>query len=259
MENVSSEVSIDVVIPALDKDYDVLLCVIASIRKNIRHPIGKIWVVSPESKIIKNLCRVNQCNFIDENTVLPITKKDIHYSVNGLDRSGWLFQQLLKWGSDVFVESEYFLVTDSDTVFCRPRVFIRDNKILFSVSSRIAHIPYFIAYRKLLGEDLHPLMSFVSHHSLIKKSILTDLKREIEKKNAVEWYRAIINNIDIREASSFSEYETYGQYTLSNYPNEYLLEHWFNLSLQRRELKNLALLIRKFSSKYKTLSFHSYT
>lgn len=259
MENVRSEISIDVVIPALEKDFDVLPCVIASIRKNIRHPIGKTWIISPESKIIKNICKINQCNFIDENTVLPITKKDIHYSVNGLDRSGWLFQQLLKWGGDAFVESEYFLVADSDTVFSRPQVFISDNKMLFSVSSRIAHIPYFDAYRRLLGVDLHPLMNLTSHHSLIKKSILTDLKREIEKKNAVEWYRAIINNIDVREASSISDYETYGQYTLSNYPNEYLLEHWFNLSLPRIELKNLSLLIRKFSSKYKTLSFHSYT
>ena len=79
--NIHSDVPIDVVIAAIDKDYDVLVHVIDSIRTNIKHPIGDIIIISPKSEGIVDLCETKKCTFIDENTVLPITKKDIYYTV----------------------------------------------------------------------------------------------------------------------------------------------------------------------------------
>lgn len=255
---VFSDVPIDVVIPAIEKDYDVLIYVIDSIRENVKHPIGDILIISPSSDVIINLCKEKKCRFIDENLVLPITRKDIDYFVDGMDRSGWLFQQLLKWGSVDFVNNEYFLVADADTVFCRPQVFINNGKILFSVNNNLSHITYIKEYYKLLGKKVPALINFVSHHSMIKKSILLDLERSIEERFSEDWYKAIICSIDKTEVSSFSEYDTYGHFVFNNYKNKYLLEHWCNLSLSRKELKNIDSLISKYSSQYKTISFHSY-
>ena len=231
---------------------------INSIRKNIKHPINNIFVVSPHSEKIIAICRDYGCVFVDENKVLPITKRDICYDVNGIDRSGWLFQQLLKWGIARYVEGDYFLVTDADTVFCRPQVFIWEEKIIFSINSCLAHIPYLEVYNKMFKENITASMNFVSHHSLIKKSILFDLIKKIENDSKVPWFKVILNSIDKNETSSFSEYDTYGYFVFNNYREECMLEHWFNLSLSRKKLENFDSLITKCGLKYKTVSFHSY-
>lgn len=257
-DKVYSDTPIDVVIPAIDKDLDVSVHVIDSIRKNVKHPIGDIIIISPKSEIITNLCKTKNCVFVDENTVLPITKKDINYTVAGVDRSGWLFQQLLKWSGDKYAKNDYFLITEADTVFCRPQVFIYDNKVILPVSSQICHIPYFVTYRKLLGKSIAPLLNFTSHHSLFQKSRLITLKKSIEKHCKTTWYKAIINSIDTKEGSSVSDYETYGQFVYSNYPREFILEHWFNLSLSRSKIDRIFKILKENNKKYKTISFHSY-
>ena len=257
-DSIFSDIPIDVVLTAIDKDYEVLGYVIDSIRENIKHPIGDIVIISPKSDIIINLCEEKNCRFVDENTVLPIVRKDIDYFVDGVDRSGWLFQQLLKWASSSLVNNEYFLITDADTVFCRPQIFINNGKIIFSFNDRLPHVPYIKAYRKLLGTNTPALLNFVSHHSMIKKSILSDLKRSIEERFSKDWYEAILLNIDKKESSSFSEYDTYGYFVFNNYKDKYLLEHWCNLSLKRDSLRNLSQIVESKMSNYKTISFHSY-
>lgn len=47
---------IDVLIPAIDKDLNTLPHVIDSVRRHVRHPIGRIYIVSPESSGIRKLC-----------------------------------------------------------------------------------------------------------------------------------------------------------------------------------------------------------
>lgn len=257
-DNISSSTPIDVVIVAVDKDFEVLEYAIDSIRKNVRHPVGNIIIISPKSEVIIYLCKRKKCKFIDEDLVLPITKKDIKYVVSGIDRSGWLFQQLLKWSGDKYVKRDYFLITDADTIFCRPQVFTYHKKIILSVSSLLCYIPYFEAYGNLVGERVEPLLSLTNHHMLFQKSKLARLKRIIEKRSDMEWFRAIINYIETNKEPSVSDYETYGQFVYDHYQNECLLEHWFNLSLSRKQINNLTELVNKFSSDYKTLSFHTY-
>lgn len=65
---------IDVLIPAIDKDLNTLPHVIDSVRRHVRHPIGRIYIVSPESSGIRKLCSRKNCTFVNERTVLPFTK-----------------------------------------------------------------------------------------------------------------------------------------------------------------------------------------
>ncbi|MFH0829339.1 MAG: DUF6492 family protein [Candidatus Kerfeldbacteria bacterium] len=257
-DKVSSDVPIDVVMAAAEKDYGVLVHVIDSIREYVRHPLGTIFIISPKSEAIVALCREKQCVFIDENTVLPVTKKDIRYFVSGIDRSGWLFQQLLKWSGDVYATHEYFLITDADTVFCRPQKFVDQGKVIMPASGQFCHIPYLTTYRKLTGETVEAVVNFTSHHVLVQKSKMAALKRKIEAHCGTEWYRAIMDNIDVNEGSFVSDYETYGQYVYSTYPDECVLEHWRNVSLRRSQLDQLAETTQKYYPRRKTISFHGY-
>lgn len=264
-KNVKSETKIDVVIPAIDKDYDTLVFVVDSLRKNIKNPISTIHIVSPlNSTKIKDLCRKKGCKFVDENTVVPITKRDIvfnpkdKYFPNGLDRSSWIFQQLLKWGMDKICKEDHILIADSDTIFIRPQIFTFDEKIIMSCSADPCHIPYYRAYEKLLGEKARPLYNFTSHHTLFDKKLLGELKEKIEENTGDIWYKAIIHNLDQNETSCVSDYETYGQFLFHHYRENIILENWYNLSLNRNDLKNIKKLEKEKSNRFKTISFHSY-
>jgi len=256
-EIMPSSVKIDVLIPTIEKDLDILTFVIDSIRENIRHPIGKIFIVSPNSEKIKNLCIDKNCTFIDETSVLPVDKKNIDYEYKGNDRSGWLFQQLLKLSADVISKEKFILVADSDTVFIRPQVFEINNKILFDISDEY-HEEYFITHKKLTRMQAKYPLSFICHHTLFESAKLHELKAFIENNHQLPWYKAIINNINKNNISFFSEYETYGNFVYANYRQDILLQYWFNLSLNKESINNLENLKKTFSKNCKTISFHSY-
>lgn len=257
-QNIHSDLPIDIVLAAIDKDYKVLVYVINSIRKYIMHPIGKIIIISPKSNKIIDLCNRNNCYFIDESLVLPITKGDINYKVDNINRDGWLFQQLLKYAADRYCINQYYLVTEADTVFLRPRIFEKNNKILLPCSHQLCHIPYFNSYKAIFGKEIRPLVNFTTHHTLINKKRLNQLKLDIEHNCKKPWYRAIIENIDKTDGSAISDYETYGQYMYNNYRNEVQLEDWSNISLKRSSFSMIDTLMSELSKNYKTVSFQSY-
>ncbi len=52
----NSDIIIDVVIPVINKDLGTLPYVIDSVRKYVRHPINRIFVVAPTSRKIESVC-----------------------------------------------------------------------------------------------------------------------------------------------------------------------------------------------------------
>ncbi|KKQ35134.1 MAG: hypothetical protein US50_C0024G0003 [Candidatus Nomurabacteria bacterium GW2011_GWB1_37_5] len=254
-----SNLKIDIVIPVIEKDLETLPYVIDSVRENIRHPIGNIFLISPSSNKIEKVCKHKKCKFIFEEDLIKISKKDIPYKVNGVDRSGWLYQQLLKWSADKIPGiGDAFLITDADTVYCRPQVFEHNNKIILSVSHQFCHIPYFDAIKKLTGKSIKPIYNVTSHHSLFELEKLSEIKKQIEKHTGKVWYRAIISLANSTEGSCVSDYETYGQLVYILYPKDYLLEHWFNGSISYKKRSEVGKLVKIYTDRYKSLSFHTY-
>ncbi|MEM7725441.1 MAG: DUF6492 family protein [Cyanobacteria bacterium P01_A01_bin.45] len=254
-QNQSSDIPIDVVIPVIKRDLVILPLVIDSIRKYIAHPVKEIFLVASNDSDIKNICNLKKCRYINENSVLPIIKRDIDYVVRGMDRSGWIFQQLLKLGMDRMCNQEHYLVVDADTIFIRHQVFKNKDKTIFNCSDEY-HMPYFETFNNLLGYYPKFPLSFVSHHILFEKKKLDSLKRKIEKISNNNWYSTIIYNLDNLNISSFSEFETYGNFVIDNYKFTFDLEYWFNLSLTRNMIDDLDSLSVKYSQFYKTVSLH---
>jgi Family of unknown function (DUF6492) len=254
--NKISDVPIDIVIPAIRKDLEVLPITINSVRKNIAHPIGEIIIISPSDTDIQKLCKEKNCKFVDENSVLPIKKEDIKYAVNSIDRSGWIFQQLLKLGSESLGANEHYLVLDADTVLLRQQSFKYGARVILNCSDEY-HQPYYDTLRKLLVHAPNIPLSFVSHYMLLEKSKLRDFKCHIEVNNKKDWWQAIIDSLDKTAPSSFSEYESYGHFLQVNYKDSVDLEYWFNIASDQKHL-DLDNLILEFSRIYKSISFHSY-
>jgi hypothetical protein len=246
---------IDVLIPAIAKDLGTLPAVIDGLRRHVKHPIGDILIVAPDHDKIKALCRRKGCTFVNENTVLPITKKNISYRSEKWERSGWLFQQLLKLGGDKLASQAYYLVIDADTVLIRPHVFRSGSKTVYFCRSW-SQPEYFRTYTKLVGKKADAPSSFVTHYMLFEKAKVAELKRAIEARHKTSWYSAILRTIDRTKQFAFSEFETYGNFVRSRYPGQVVLKKALNTSLHVNVSRLTGLQMTKLSRTYRSLSFH---
>lgn len=254
----AAEISIDILIPVIEKDLLSLPFVIDMARANVIHPITEIMIVAPDNERIKEVCYQKGCRFVDENSVLPITKNDIDYKTNEWDRSGWLFQQLLKLSGDAICSSDHYLVLDADTLLIRPHVFKDKEKTVFYCRS--AKIPeYFKTYKRLLGVKATAPLSFVAHYMLLEKSKLAELKKAIEYKNNAVWYAAIIKSINKLRQITFSEFETYGNFVYAKYPNQMIMADALNLNLKRAKNQDIAQLdFQQLAENFRSVSLHSW-
>ncbi|BAU26331.1 hypothetical protein DFP93_11040 [Aneurinibacillus soli] len=252
----TSKTKIDVLIPVIEKDLKVLPFVIDGVRKNVKHPIENILIVAPPSEKIKKLCRQKRCKFINENSVLPITKKDIKYRTNKWDRSGWLFQQLLKLSGDSLCSQKFYLVIDADTVLIRPHRFRQNQKTVFYCRNW-SRAEYFRTYKKLMGKRATAPTYFVAHYMLFEKSKVKKLKRTIAAKHNTSWYSAIIRSINKSKQITFSEFETYGNFIYANYPGQFVIKKTLNRSLQRNVTNLTRLNTSRLAKKYRSISLHA--
>lgn len=253
----ASGVKVEVVIPCLEKDLKTLPLVVESLRKFLKHPLGNIYIVSPVNGKIALFCKRNDCIFIDEAKVAPLAIHKIDHKPGGEDRAGWIFQQLIKLNADNFVKTANFLVWDADTTLTKPQSYSRSGLFVINHSDEF-HRPYFQIYRKLMGEPARSKVSFVSHQMIWSKKILIRLKSHIERHCKDHWYNAIVDSLDPNEASSFSEYELYGNYLNNHYPAAFMLEYWFNHSLPRTSLVQAEQILKVDARDFKSVSWHSY-
>ncbi len=193
---------------------------------------------------------------MNENTVLPITKKNIKYRTNRWDRSGWLFQQLLKLSGDSLSSQNFYLVIDADTLLIRPHIFRQNGKTVFYCRNW-SRAEYFRTYRRLMGRKTVSPTYFVAHYMLFEKSKVKELKRKIESRHNTSWYSAILGSIDKSKQVTFSEFETYGNYIYSNYPGQFILKKALNRSLNRSTTQLARLNTEGLSKKYRSLSLHA--
>ncbi|MEC0236416.1 DUF6492 family protein [Paenibacillus kribbensis] len=247
--------TMDVLIPAIDKDMGTLPLVIDSLRRYVQHRIGTIYIVSPKSDRIRRLCASKNCTFVDEKTVLPITKKHIRYGTARWDRSGWLYQQLLKMNGDKISKAPFFLVIDADTILIRPHVFRKDGKTIFYYRSW-SQPEYFRTYRKLMGVKAPSPKSFVTHYMLFEKAQLTRLKKIIETRHGKPWYNAIIQSINRKKQFGFSEYETYANYLYSKQPARMILRKSLNKALHSQASSLSEKQLDSLAKNHRSLSFH---
>lgn len=185
------EEAMDVVIPVLGRDLPALDLSIKSLRLFSGNKIGIIYIAGINEIAIQRFCKKNNCEFVDERQLGLPSKKSISYRVNGLDRSGWLFQQLIKLSADQLINTDYFLVCDADTILLRPQIFLSNDKMILNCSMEY-HEPYFIHLQKLLRLNSLMPCSFVSHHMIFNRTILCELKAKIERLHSCSWTEAIL-------------------------------------------------------------------
>ncbi|WP_438431631.1 DUF6492 family protein [Gorillibacterium sp. sgz500922] len=251
----SSLPAIDVIIPAIEKDLPTLPYVIDSLRKQVLHPIRRIHIVSPASDRIRALCKAKGCRFVPESTLLPFGKKDIRYRSARFERSGWLYQQLLKLAGDRISGSEHYLVIDADTVLLRPHAFMEGGKpVMYSRSW--TQPEYRNAYRRLLGKPPAASGSFVAHYMLFSKTRLAELKKAITAHTGLVWHQAILARVNRTKMFGFSEFESYGHFVHARTSGKIVRRSVQNKTLSGYPSRLTAAQWKELSGRYRSVSFH---
>jgi len=251
---------IDIVIPTISKDWVLFKEMVESLKKNLCNRIGDIYIVSRQDEKLIAFCKERGYTFVEEKSVLGYGKERITYMVDGVNRSGWLFQQLLKLSGEKIVKTRRYLIVDSDTVLIHPHVFLegKDNdKVVFRHNTEW-HESYFRSFQVLFGYDAPTRLSFTSHMMLFDTEYLAAMKKEIETKKGKPWDQAYMDLASTTEPSVVSDYDTYANWVLYNHPDKVIVKPLYNAGLPRKEFDNLENLTRKYGAHYKTLSFHSW-
>lgn len=242
---------IDVVIPVVPKDLGILPLCLDGVSHCLNHPVGDIYVVAPRETEVVDFCRRRRLSFVDELTVLGYGPRDIDYRPCGTDRSGWIFQQLVKLSGGVGGR-EHFLVIDADHILLRPHTFLTRRGRTVFYGSRECHQPYYDTAAHLVGSVRMEWLSYVDHKMLFSRTQLDTLKERLEARSRQSWDRAILDSLPKDEKSGFSEYELYG---LTFPTRKKVVRPWRNKTLHYEDLADYDTLRRRWGRRYRAVTF----
>jgi hypothetical protein len=249
-----SKEPIDVVIPIIAKDLHILPLCLEGVRKCVAHPIQEIYIVAPAQQEILDFCKEHRLQFVDETTIFGFSPKelDIQYiSEKGevRDRSGWLFQQLVKLSGKVGT-CQHYLCIDADHVLIHPHVFLtKENKTVFYMSYE-EHQPYYDNIHRLIPDLPLDTLSYVDHKMLFDKEQLEVLHQTL---GGEEWVKTILENYDRHSHAGFSEFELYG-----NFVKEKVRRPWLQKTLRYKKLADYETLCRQWKGSRWSVTFPDY-
>ena len=237
----NAENKYDIVVPICEKDIDVFFHGIKWLYEFL--PVKKIVLIGNNSVKGKIPDRYKDLiEYIDEDSIIPYDDvKAVMKEVSGNDpdsikRTGWYLQQFLKMKYADICTDEYYIVWDADTYSIRKTDFFDKNHPIFDVRQEY-HENVFNTMRRILPElsKIKPF-SFIAEHMLISCKIMKEMINEIEQNECVGkqrdlFYKKILWAIDknMLAQGGFSEFETYGTYCVTKYPDLYVTREWNSL------------------------------
>lgn len=251
---------IDVFIPVHPKDFPVLPNAIRSIGDFITPAAHSITVVARDyTPDLGCILKATGSQFLQEDKIIPNLKRsDVTPIIyQGEDRSGWYFQQFLKWGLADLSSQMHYLVVDADVLFIRDTPLFAGSKIIHYRTMQ-HHTPYFETYDKLIGYRPQYDMSFIANFMMLNSNIVREITSAIERHTGKTWHEAILKSIDPKTLSSFSEYETYGYYVSRYYPEMFESQKDATLNLHSIVYPLHDLIMRFARSRFRSIAYHNY-
>ena len=219
---------IDIVIPIIDKDLDVLPLTLEGLRKNCNNTIDNIYLVAPSHSKIIEFANQNNLVFVDENKVLGYSVKDVDYIDRfGTNKSGWIFQQLLKLSGNVG-HNRYYVTLDADHVLLKPHTFVTDKGESVFYVSKEYYYPYYVTQKALIGYFPFQHFSYIAHKMVFDKEQIRKIHQLLENGKENTWDQVIIETLKKMPIGSFSEFELYG--------NLYPFENKIRILWRQKEL-----------------------
>ncbi len=226
----------DMVLVVAGEDYRILDIVVRNSNQYICP--NNIYIITPKKDIdIHEERFLNYPNviFIEEKEIVDIDMIDFKkINLPGFpNRRFWYYQQFLKmaFSYSKYCSNEHYLIWDADTVPLNPLEFISNkNKIFLTTSNNEYHKDYFININNILNTKVQIYnKSFISQHLFVKKAHMISLISQCGNTQKHEWIDSLLSKLTGKSQSLFSEYETYANYVLNFYREEYEIRKlkWF--------------------------------
>ncbi len=247
-------------VPFHPKDQRTLSFCVRGIRARVRPPPSRVVLISGllGRAVMREVSRLG-VEWLDEARALAEAglRERPAVCAGGVDRSGWIVQQILKWEARRHVRGEFYLVVDADTVFLRPTRLVEGGRgVLFERPG--AYAPYLATYARLLGRPAANDRSFINHFMVFHRPTLDALVEAIGARAGGTWVEAVLAALDPAEGSSFSEFETYGHFATEQFPERVALRPSDNRGARPwlRSIRLQLALARLLGAG--SLSFHTY-
>ena len=253
----SSAEAIDVVIPIVGKDLRILPLCLEGVYHCVAHPIQQIYIVAPAQDEIVCFCEEHGLQFVDEREVFGFGPKELNLQILHADgsqsnRSGWLFQQLIKLSGRVGT-CQHYLCIDADHVLIRPHVFLtQDNKTVFYMSYE-EHQPYYDNIHRLLPNLVLDKLSYVDHKMLFDKQQVERLHQALTQGTGLSWTDVVLKSYDRSSFAGFSEFELYGNFVVDK-----VQRPWLQKRLPYKKMADYDTLQRQWSRSRWSLTFPDY-
>ena len=253
----SSAEAIDVVIPIVGKDLRILPLCLEGVYHCVAHPIQQIYIVAPAQDEIVCFCEEHGLQFVDEREVFGFGPKELNLQIQNADgsqsnRSGWLFQQLIKLSGRVGT-CQHYLCIDADHVLIRPHVFLtQDNKTVFYMSYE-EHQPYYDNIHRLLPDLVLDKLSYVDHKMLFDKQQVERLHQALTQGTGLSWTDVVLKSYDRSSFAGFSEFELYGNFVVDK-----VQRPWLQRRLPYKKMADYDTLQRQWSRSRWSLTFPDY-
>lgn len=247
----------EVVYVATDKDLATLPRSIASLGLCRGVEVRSIVIIGPPGSQIENFAHERGLRFCSEVEVLGFGPEKYTYPI-GSDgnRSGWLFQQMVKLGWAYKSNSPAYIVLDADTIILNPVSFINNGRYILYRSEEWRS-SYAAAVQCVIGARDRSLLSFVAHMMIFESESVRQMLGEIEDAKSASWTDVIARTRSLDELSCFSEYQLYGCWMRQRRPDKVRSTPLYNRSVERATLQDPSRLA-EMSRFCQTVSAHSY-
>lgn len=186
----------------------------------------------------KNLEIIKEQDIKEVIPVIDICKLWQKRNKDYRQRGGWLYQQIIKMLAYRICPDmgETYMICDADIIWTKnPYKEAPDNSQPLSKSFiKDCWMPEAVKqYTNFMENKIVIEHSFINHHMIIKKDVITEIINYVEKKYGCRYDQALINNYDFNTPVGFSEYETYANYYISKRKDH------FDVPLKVKKLKGI--------------------
>lgn len=223
----------DVIIMVTSEKIPLLKCSYKYLRANLG--AQNIYLVANKSlkKTIMDTFE-NKVHFIDEESImdgltLANVKEILSQRCGDGHRAGWFYQQFLKMAYSFVCTKEYYLLWDADTVPLHEIPYFENvGKPCFIIKKEY-YKDYFDTIENLFAgrvSRLNPEISYIAENMIISTKYMKNMIDEISANSNLRgnvFYEKILNavNPEVVSYTGFSEFETYGNYMDTIYPQVY--------------------------------------
>ncbi len=256
--------SIEVVIPCIAKDVDLLPICLQGVLENCRNPIEKITIISNQEIVIKDFDYNCQITVELETRVLPAFALRAISELVPEEKRGWVTKQVLAMHVAYNSKAPGVLVIDADTVLTANRSFLnRGVQILLPVVE-------YNEYDADTTESTWPIaaslpVSFTAHHLLMQPKYVRSMFDSIGGfESGIRKWLASTNQGE--SWKPLSDMHSYSTWLIRSSPKSTVLARWGNLRVSRDNLQDLSRHdsrsiyeeVKSKYPKYMSVSFHHY-